>query len=65
MWPFLYLVGADLDADPDRARVIGELLLFELDSEMRMEDKWWENASAEQNAFAQRFAVGDRETYLR
>jgi len=64
VWSFLYLVSDDLDADPDLARAVGELLLFGLDSEMRMEVKWWENASAEQKAITQRFAAGDRQTYL-
>jgi len=64
VWPFLFLVGDDLDAEPDLARAIGELLLFGLDSELRMEVKWWESSSPEQQAFAERFGAGDRETYL-
>lgn len=63
VWPFLYQVAEDLDGDPDLARAIGELLLFAVDSERRMEVLWLEKASPSQKAFAEKWATTDRLKY--
>lgn len=37
MRPFLFQIGEDLDGDVDLGRAIGELVLFGIDADMRME----------------------------
>lgn len=63
VWPFLFQVADDLDADFNFERAIGELLLFAADSDRRMEQLWFEKASDSQKAFAAKWEHTDRLKY--
>lgn len=63
VWPFLFQVADDLDADQDLARAIGELLLFAVDADTRMEKLWMERATDRQKAFAAQWETTSKLKY--
>lgn len=63
-WPFLFQVGEDLDGDVELGRAIGEVLLFDIDADARMEALWWEHASTEQKEYAKMWEETDRDKYI-
>lgn len=64
VWPLLLQVSDDLNGDYDLARAIGELLLFGLDSERRMEVLWWDLASDAQKQFEKQWTDTDRQKHV-
>lgn len=63
VWPFLFQVADDLDGDHDLARSIGELVLFALDADNRMEKLWMEKSTDKQKAFAAKWETTDKLKY--